>query len=220
MGHLLLTGLGFAGVLLGAFIIRDLYACAGYFQRALLRLGSMLVPRGERDKRFRQWHGDLQSIPPSELLKTLYAFDCIRGGAVLGMAASFRYLRGSPVAESTRRGIEITIAAGMFFLVAPVFILVYLVLNFESNGQPVLVSCRRAGRYGKPFRQLKFRCESDGRKYTAMFARLIEQYHIDELPSLYNVLTGEMTLVRRASVSGSESESQLDDKDDDDRPTN
>jgi hypothetical protein len=101
MGHLITfrSIVGFLVALLVAFVFRDLYACSGYLQRILLRLGALLVPAHEREETYNQWYGDLCALPPSELLRVGYALECIRGGIVIGWRAQIKARLKSFVAE-------------------------------------------------------------------------------------------------------------------------
>lgn len=91
-------------------------------------------------------------------------------------------------------------------LLSPLLILVALAIKLTSPG-PVLFGQVRVGLGGRPFRMWKFRSMrpdseatgpsitiGDDKRITAI-GRLIRKTKMDELPQLWNVLTGEMSLV-------------------------
>ena len=72
-----------------------------------------------------------------------------------------------------------------------------LVLVFE--GRPVFFTQERSGLNGKPFRLLKFRSMRNGEgsdaKRLTRFGRFLRSSSLDELPELFHVLSGKMSLV-------------------------
>lgn len=100
------------------------------------------------------------------------------------------------------------VLAGMLLLLALPLMLLTVIAIFLESGAPVFILQERVGRGGRPFLCVKFRsmrtdAEQDGvaRWATANDARvtrigrLIRKLRIDELPQLFNVLSGEMSLV-------------------------
>jgi len=94
-------------------------------------------------------------------------------------------------------------ASGLIFL-SPVFlILAYLIR--KNLGAPVFFTQERPGKDGKPFKMIKFRsmCDAvdkdgnplpDSERLTP-FGKKLRAASLDELPELWNVLKGDMSLV-------------------------
>lgn len=109
-----------------------------------------------------------------------------------------RPLRPYPL---TKRLLDIVGATMLLVGSAPLLGLVALALWME-DGRPILFSQVRAGRHGDPFQILKFRTLETGPKdptrpsdYTTRVGAVLRRWAIDELPQLWNVLRGEMSLV-------------------------
>ena len=123
--------------------------------------------------------------------------------------------------EALQRRFDVTIALAALLVLWPVM-LIAVVLVFLSSPGPIFYSHPRLGRDGKVFGCLKFRtmrCNSDlllhelldstpalnaewqvARKLhkdprTTAITRFLRRYSIDELPQIFNVLRGDMSIV-------------------------
>ena len=99
-----------------------------------------------------------------------------------------------------KRTLDIAVAAVALVVAAPVLAVLALAVR-ATMGAPVLFRQRRIGRGGRPFTLLKLRTmragrpgEGDGVRLTRLGARL-RAWSLDELPQLWNVLRGDMSLV-------------------------
>ncbi|MDZ7949474.1 sugar transferase [Nostoc sp. DedQUE09] len=105
-----------------------------------------------------------------------------------------------------KRVIDIILILFLLVLVAPLLLLVALLIRLDSPG-PILYSQQRSGLHGKPFRVYKFRSMyQDAEKLGAQWASQrdpritrvgywLRLLRIDELPQIWNVLRGEMSLI-------------------------
>ena len=112
-----------------------------------------------------------------------------------------------PWQESTKRLLDVAVAAGVLAVGAPVWAAVALAVWLTSRG-PVLYRQERVGQHGEPFTILKFRTMRDGAeaatgpvwarrdddRYTSI-GRWLRGARLDEAPQLWNVLKGDMSLV-------------------------
>ncbi len=103
-----------------------------------------------------------------------------------------------------KRLIDIIGASVGILLTAPVMLVLALLVRLMM-GKPVLFRQMRPGLHGKPFVMLKFRTMTDQRDANGellpddlrltRFGKWLRSTSLDELPELFNVLKGEMSLV-------------------------
>lgn len=105
-----------------------------------------------------------------------------------------------------RRAIDVLAAATGLVVLAPLFIVLAAWIRRDSAG-PVFFRQERVGRYGKVFRIHKFRTMTEdastrGPQLTVgqdaritRAGRIMRRYKLDELPQLFDVLLGHMSLV-------------------------
>ncbi len=121
------------------------------------------------------------------------------------------------IRSATKRAVDIVGSAVLLILFAPLMAIIALAIKFTSPG-PVIFRQRREGRGGEPFTILKFRSMVDGahrmqdllRQHshrdgpafkikedprTTPIGRLLRATCMDELPQLWNVMRGDMSLV-------------------------
>ncbi len=106
-----------------------------------------------------------------------------------------------------KRLFDLVAASILLLLALPVMLLTAIAIVLE-DGLPVFYRQERVGRNGRLFNVIKFRsmrrdAEGDGKPRwasanddrTTRVGRIIRKLRIDELPQLYSVLTGDMSLV-------------------------
>jgi exopolysaccharide biosynthesis polyprenyl glycosylphosphotransferase len=169
----------------------------------------------EESVRLCQLHGVHSRVVPDlfQLSLNRVEFNNMAGIPML----SVREVRISPIERLIKRAIDLAIS---LVLIIPVMIitgLIIVAIRLESPG-PVLFWQERIGMKGRPFKMVKFRSmvvdaesqkeqlrqinEASGPIFKikndprlTKVGRIIRRLSLDELPQLYNVLRGEMSLV-------------------------
>ncbi len=106
-----------------------------------------------------------------------------------------------------KRALDVGLGGLLLLPLLPLFLIVGVCIKIDSRG-PVFFRQVRSGQYGRPFRIYKFRtlhlAQSDataetlvtsGDRRVTRVGRVLRKYSIDELPQVFNVLLGEMSLV-------------------------
>jgi polysaccharide biosynthesis protein PslA len=121
-----------------------------------------------------------------------------------------------------KRLFDLAFAIPAIIVLAPMLIAVAIMIKLDSPG-PVFFRQMRVGKNNVPFRIYKFRsmrqeaCDADGRQSTqredariSRFGSFIRRTSIDEIPQLFNVVKGEMSIVGpRPHALGSTAGNQL-----------
>jgi lipopolysaccharide/colanic/teichoic acid biosynthesis glycosyltransferase len=147
-----------------------------------------------------------------EVIGTSVDFDDLGGQVLLGI----RGFGLSPSSRAFKRVFDLTVAGLLVALLLPLLLTIALAIKLTSRG-PILFRQTRVGRHGREFEMLKFRTMvrvADDRKdelqelneAAPMFkiaddprvtgvGRFLRRRSLDELPQLFNVLGGDMSLV-------------------------
>jgi lipopolysaccharide/colanic/teichoic acid biosynthesis glycosyltransferase len=151
-----------------------------------------------------------QSLPTSQPTRRL-ALENLHAGLPFVAAEGNRTVRYIVA----KRFSDIAGAAALLVLLSPIMLLVFAILTLTTFGRPIFAQ-QRLGFRGRPFRMFKFRSmrldaeelrqfvvnEKDGPIFKnhqdpriTRFGRFLRASSIDELPQLFNVLKGDMSLV-------------------------
>lgn len=103
-----------------------------------------------------------------------------------------------------KRLFDFLVALCAIFTLLPIIIVVALLIRFKL-GSPILFTQDRPGLNGKTFKMMKFRSMLDGKdkqgnllpddERMTPFGAFLRSTSLDELPGLFNVLKGDMSLV-------------------------
>jgi exopolysaccharide biosynthesis polyprenyl glycosylphosphotransferase len=155
------------------------------------------------------------------LMRRLYAAQRFSGRAWLYSHVQLQRLRAfwlGSAAEAGKRGLDLLVSLISLILLSPLFALIAAAVWVEDGG-PVFFAQARVGQYGRQFRMYKVRsmCRDAEQRLKDLLARnqhqegvtfkikedpritrvgkWLRKFSLDELPQLYNVLIGDMSLV-------------------------
>jgi lipopolysaccharide/colanic/teichoic acid biosynthesis glycosyltransferase len=129
----------------------------------------------------------------------------VQGQRALALAgATYRMNSAGKSFRTLKRMIDCSVAAFFIVILSPVSTLVALVVALDV-GFPLIFWQQRPGLFGRPFKLYKFRtmCAvhdkylraiSDDMR-SSVIGLILRRTRLDELPQLYNVLIGDMSLV-------------------------
>ncbi len=109
--------------------------------------------------------------------------------------------------RNVKRIVDLCVAMVCLIVFSPLFLICYILVKREDGG-PAIFKQERIGRFGRPFYIYKFRsmvvdAEKDGPELfkhekddrMTKIGRFLRDHHLDELPQLWNVFTGDMAFV-------------------------
>ena len=162
-----------------------------------LHLGKLL-------KKLQNHSSDIKVVPGA------YELINLRGGIDELDGLPFVSLQGSPLYgwnKASKRFFDLILGSFLAMILSPLLVIIGLLVKISSRG-PILYRQRRVGMDGHSFRIIKFRtmrvdaehetgpvwAKADDPRRTAI-GSFLRKTSLDELPQLFNVLKGEMSLV-------------------------
>ena len=104
-----------------------------------------------------------------------------------------------------KRLIDFIVVFGVLVIIWPILLIMTLWLYFANRGAGAFFTQERPGKYGKIFKVIKFKTMTDERdengdllpdeKRLTKIGKFIRSTSVDELPQLFNVLKGDMSLI-------------------------
>jgi exopolysaccharide biosynthesis polyprenyl glycosylphosphotransferase len=168
----------------------------------------VVAPQNPRLPVFEQVARDCLDLP-LRMIEATALYEDVLGHVPIGTinSAWFQFImhpRYSPSSPLSKRVLDLVVSGGLLVVTAPLMLLCALAVKLADRG-PVLYRQRRVGEEGREFDMLKFRTmapDADERmgsvpqdELITRVGKLLRKTHLNELPQLYQVLRGEMSLV-------------------------
>ena len=123
----------------------------------------------------------------------------------------YDYVRPKHILYSRlKKVIDIICAIAILILTSPITLIAMLGIKLSDFG-PIFFTQTRIGKFGKPFKMIKFRTMyqneldenydddleeiNSNDKRIMPFCKWIRKFHVDDIPQMFNILKGEMSLV-------------------------
>jgi hypothetical protein len=207
--YALVFGASVFAAFLSQQFVDEFKAWTPWLIRKLISTATSRLPVHLRDRFLEEWQSHVNEVP----------------GQIGKLVVAFGYLPASMRMSSGRlslsRPLDILISMALLFMFSPLFVVVAIAIKF-----PVFYCTTRIGKGGRRFTEFKFRLpmvysdtllkryldENPGGfeawkhsdPHVTFIGRFMQRTSIDELPQLFNVLRGDMTLFSRPSTHGNE----------------
>ena len=109
--------------------------------------------------------------------------------------------------RTVKRAVDCVLAFVLLIVFSPLFLICWIAVKLEDGG-PAIYKQERIGRFGRPFKILKFRSmrvdaeaagpalfSGDKDERLTKVGRFLRAHHLDELPQLWNVFMGDMAFI-------------------------
>ena len=177
--------LALASAVLGA----ELVAWSGPLQRWVLRSAARALPPFVRERYYEEWLAELQEVPDGPVTRALWVFSLYARRRSLARALGSN-VRGLLL----KRVIDVAVSGLALLLAAPVLCLIMVAIRLETPG-PAFFTRLGLTVNDRPFPMLYFRTYSAAGR--TRVGRWLQRFSLHELPLLFNVLVGDMSLVGR-----------------------
>lgn len=169
------------------------------------------LPEGYTDRELYQLIAHLYPLS-CEISMVPRVYDMLTGAARIGLLDRPSLIRitenhMTDAEQCIKRAFDVATAALGIIILSPLLALIAIQVKNSSSG-PIIYSQKRVGLYGIPFKIYKFRTminhaeeglspqlTADNDPRITKIGRWLRKYRLDELPQLWNILKGDMSIV-------------------------
>jgi Bacterial sugar transferase len=201
MGKLITSAAGFFGSLLSRLFADQIAASIPWLIEHFLQRAIDRLPSEQRERYSEEWRSHINDVP-GDLGKLVSSLGCLLAA---GRIASDVHAR--PALKLFIRALDISVAALVLLLQAPLLLVVAALLKLTGSGK-VFARARRVGQDGTTFWMYRFQVNRSTQPNASGFGAKrrptrigiwLRRTNIHMLPTLINVLRGDMSLVGPAA---------------------
>jgi lipopolysaccharide/colanic/teichoic acid biosynthesis glycosyltransferase len=198
IGAMLLAILAVVGATLTKLFADETKAWIPWLTERMVRRAIGQLPPDQRERFNEEWRSHLNDTP-GELSKLFVAIGVVFASKKMTLELSRGERSISWFADVLKQSIDFSTALALAFFAAPVLLLAALAIRLQDGG-PVLCHQTMVGLHGRTFSLIKFRTiatDMDTRSpfRTTAVGLFVRATRLDEMPMIWNVLRGDMSLV-------------------------
>jgi lipopolysaccharide/colanic/teichoic acid biosynthesis glycosyltransferase len=202
--------------IVGRFMADEVKMWFGWLHKKIRRRAVAKLPPERRERYDEEWESGLEEIP-GEIFRLIYSIGLLRAAAGIRNAAMESVVDSETPFAPMKRLFDIAISGITMIWLSPLLLAVAFAIKLDSDG-PAFYFSERIGKRGRVIRCIQFRTialnpeerradiiqmnERDGGLFKprkgpriTRLGRFLRKYSLDELPHLFNVLKGDMSIV-------------------------
>ncbi len=195
IGAILLAILAVVGAALTKLIADEAKAWMPWLTERMVRHAIGQLPPDQRERFNEEWRGHLNDTP-GELSKLFVGIGLIFASKKMTLELSGKERSIPRLTDALKQTMDFSAALTMAFFAAPCFLLAALAIRLD--GGPVLHHQTRVGLNGRTFSLIRFRTMDTRdplRHRITAVGHVLRALRIDEIPTVWNVLRGDMSFV-------------------------
>jgi lipopolysaccharide/colanic/teichoic acid biosynthesis glycosyltransferase len=209
----------------GQFMADEVKAWFGWLHQKVRRMAVVKLPPERRERYDEEWESGLAEIP-GDIFRLIYSIGLLRAAIGIRNVALKSAANSETPYALQKRVVDIVFSGLVLIFLMPLLAAIAIAIKLDSSG-PAFYITGRIGKKGRLIQCIKFRTmvlnpeerrtniiqmnERDGGLFKpskgwriTRLGRFLRKYSLDELPQLFNVLKGDMSIVGPRPPTASE----------------
>ena len=179
-------------------LIAECFDWLPWLAKKVIHAAARYLPAEHRERYEGEWLAELDEVPGLRLSRLIFALRILRSAVAVRTALN-PAMPGLYLGTPLKRLVDVIGAAILVATLVPMLAVIALAIRLTSPG-PVFFREQRIGFEGETFGLFRFRTvavvsDDRGLWRPTRLGHYLRRYSLDELPQLFNVLLGDMSLV-------------------------